>query len=278
MQVYLNGQYIDESQASVSIDDRGFLFADGVYEVVHLYGGRPFEWDRHMARLKRSLAGIGFHPPDVEELARVRDRLIELNPSDEASLYIQITRGVQKRHHAPPPAGTLAPTLLMWVRSVDPIPPDTVKEGIRVITVADDRWAKVWIKTIGLLPNVLAKGQAVAAGCDDAVFVRDGMVMEATSANIFRVKQGIVYTAPVTNYILPGITRAVVIELAREAGYQVVEEPFGVAQLYDADEVFLTGTLTEVLPVTVVDNHRIGAQSGPVARDLLQRLKILALG
>lgn len=278
VQVYLNGQYVDDRDAWVSIDDRGFLFGDGVYEVVHIYQQRPFEWERHMARLERSLIGIGMHMVNAEELAAVRDRLLRGTESPEAALYIQITRGTQKRSHAPPAPGTIEPTVLMWVRPVDPIPSDTVRQGVRMITVPDDRWAKVWIKTIGLLPNVLAKGRALERGAFDAIFVRDGMVTEATSANVFRVKDGVLFTAPVTNYILPGVTRAVVIELARLHGYPVVEEPFSVDALYEADEVFLTGTLTEVLPVTEIDGHSIGAEAGPIALRLLELLHERARG
>ncbi len=272
MQVYLNGTYVDESQAFVSIDDRGFLFADGVYEVVHIYSGRPFEWDRHMERLRRSLQAVGIGGVSMEELRQVRDQLIGENPAEEAALYLQITRGVQKRAHTPPAPGVLAPTVLMWVRAVDPIPRDVVEKGVSLITVADDRWAKVWVKTIGLLPNVLAKGKAAEAGVYDALFVRDGMVMEATSANVFRVADGIIQTAPVTNYILPGITRIAVIELARKKGYQVVEEPFTLDDLYQSQEVFLSGTLTEVLPVAAVDGRTISSGAGPVALDLLRLL------
>jgi D-alanine transaminase len=274
VQVYLNGQYMEETQATVSIDDRGFLFADGVYEVVHIYRGRPFEWERHLARLHRSLAGINLTGVSDQELTQARDHLMSGVTAEEAALYIQVTRGTQRRSHAPPPAGTIAPTVLMWVRPVDPIRPELVQSGVAVITTADDRWAKVWIKTIGLLPNVLAKGKAMEAGAFDAVFVRDGMVTEATSANVFRVSDGVIQTAPVTNYILPGITREVVIELARGAGMTVIEQPFSADALYGADELFLTGTLTEVLPITRVDGRPVGSGSvGPVARELLHLLR-----
>ncbi len=272
MQVYLNGQYVEEDQARISIDDRGFLFADGVYEVVHLYGGRTFEWERHLARLERSLQGIGLGGVDVEGLGSVRDRLRAEFPEGEAALYIQITRGTQRRTHAPPAPGTIEPTVLVWIRPVTPIFPEMVERGVPVVTVPDDRWAKVWIKTIGLLPNVLAKGKAIEAGAFEALFVRDGMVTEATSANVFRVKNQVVQTAPVTNYILPGITRQVVLELAREAGYTVVEEPFSADELKTSDELFLTGTLTEVLPITRVDDHVLSEKSGPIARQLLSLL------
>lgn len=273
MTVYLNGQFLEDNQALVSIDDRGFLFADGVYEVVHLYRGRPFEWDRHLARLKRSLAAVHIVGVSEDLLVDVRDRLIRENPAPESALYIQVTRGVQKRNHAPPAPGAVSPTLLMWVRPVEPISQDVIGRGVPVITAPDDRWAKVWIKTIGLLPNILAKRQALEEGVFDAVFVRDGMVMEATSANIFRVSGGVIQTAPVTNYILPGITRDVVIELARNAGYVVSELPFTIDELYHADEVFLTGTTTEVLPVTEVDGRPISSGAGPVALQLLELLR-----
>lgn len=272
MQVYLNGQYMEEGQAQISIDDRGFLFADGVYEVVHLYGGRTFEWERHLARLKRSLLGIGIGGVDVDGLRSVRDRLMAEFPEGEAALYIQITRGTQRRTHAPPAPGTIEPTVLVWVRPVTPIQPEMVERGVPVVTVPDDRWAKVWIKTIGLLPNVLAKGKAIDAGAFEALFVRDGMVTEATAANVFRVKSQVVQTAPVTNYILPGVTRQVVLELAREAGYAVVEEPFSADELMTSDELFLTGTLTEVLPITRVDGQVLSEKSGPIARHLLSLL------
>ncbi len=272
MLVYLNGDFVDESQAWISIDDRGFLFADGVYEVVHVYGGRAFEWGRHLQRLHKSLAGVGISGVDDEALMQARDRLMQQWPTGEAALYIQITRGVQKRSHAPPAPGVLAPTVLMWVRPVEPIASALVQQGVSVITVPDDRWAKVWIKTVGLLPNVLAKGKAQALGAYDAIFVRDGMVMEATSANVFAVFDGILATAPVTNYILPGITRQIVIELARANGYVVREEPFTVDELYQAQEVFLSGTLTEVLPVREVDGQRIRQGSGPVALAMLKLL------
>lgn len=276
--VYLNGRFVGDDQAMVSIDDRGFLFADGVYEVVHIYEGYAFAWDRHMARLTRSLAAVNIVGVESGELAPIRDRLIADHPAPESALYVQITRGVQRRNHAPPEPGTVPPTVLMWVRPISGVDPGLVSHGASLITVPDDRWGKVWIKTVGLLPNVLARGQAVAAGAYDAVFVRDGMVTEATAANIFRISRTRVQTAPVTNYILPGITRAVILEIARDAGYQILEEPFTLDELYGSDELFLTGTNTEVLPVTTVDGRRIGSGApGPIAMDLLDRFRLTVL-
>ncbi|MCL5971667.1 MAG: aminotransferase class IV [Firmicutes bacterium] len=274
MQVYLNGKFVPESQAMVSIDDRGFLFADGVYEVIHVYRQKLFEWDLHLARLGRSLAAIQLPAVDGSELSRVAQQLIgELGPEQsEASLYIEVTRGTHRRSHGFPPPGSTPPTVLMWVRPVNPIPEETVDHGISMITVPDDRWAQVWIKTIGLLPNVLAKEKAHQKGAFDAIFVRDGMVTEATSANIFMAKDGVLYTAPATNYILPGITRHVVLELAQARNITVNLTPFSVDQLVMADEAFLTGTLTEVLPIASIDGYPLKSPSGPLARQLLQDL------
>lgn len=272
MMVYLNGQLVEETEAVVSIDDRGFLFADGVYEVVHVYGKNMFAWDLHLTRLERSLAALEIEGVDVGELRGAAEDLVARAETAEAALYIQITRGVHRRQYAPPAPGTVAPTVLMWVRPVSPLPAEDVTGGVAVITVPDDRWAKVWIKTTGLLPNVLAKAKAQREGCFEAVFVRDGMVTEATSANIFLVKNGVLRTAPETNYILPGVTRHVVLEMAAAAGMAVQLVPFSVDDMLGADEVFLTGTMTEVLPVTRIDGHPVGREAGPVARLLLAKL------
>lgn len=272
MMVYLNGELIDEQDAHISFDDRGFLFADGVYEVIHIYARHFFEWDRHMARLRRSIAGIDL--PDIDRTAVTKgaEALLEQFNGEEGVLYLEITRGVQPRTHSFP-SRDVPPTILMWIRPHQSFSDRMIGDGVSVITVPDDRWAKVWIKTIGLLPNVLAKEKAHKMGVFDAVFVRDGMVTEATSANILIVRQGVLQTAPVTNYILPGITREVVLEIARDQGIPTLLEPFSVEDMYAADEVFLTGTTTEVLPVTRVDGHMIGKEAGPMAVFLLRELR-----
>lgn len=273
MKVYLNGAFVEESSAVISIDDRAFLFADGVYEVVHVYHGRYFLLDEHLARLQRSLDGIGIQGVSPDDLREPMATLLGQFEGDEGALYVQISRGTQRRSHAPPAPGTITPTVLMWVRPVDPIPHRTIEDGVSLITVADDRWAKVWIKTVGLLPNVLAKGKAQEASAFDAIFVRDGMVTESTSANLFRVQDGVLETAPVTNYILPGITRDLVLKLAAELKIPVRLLPFTPEQLKTSDEAFLTGTLTEVLPVTQVDGVRISDTIGPLTQRLLEGLQ-----
>ncbi|MCL8206855.1 MAG: aminotransferase class IV [Actinomycetia bacterium] len=279
MIVYLNGEYVDESEAKVSIDDRGFLFADGVYEVAHVYGGTLFEWRRHRDRLRHSLEVVRIRGVDLDELDRAADTLLEhfraemarRNEPADGSLYVEVTRGAHPRAHLFPDP-PVRPTVVMWIRPVEPIPAELVERGVKVITVPDDRWSKVWIKTVGLLSNVLAKQYAHDRGAFEAIYVRDGIVTECTSANLFIVQQGTLRTAPVSNYILPGVTREVVLEIAQEEGLPVNLTPFGVDEVYTADEVFLTGTLTEVLPITQVDDVRIGTRAGPVALRLRRLL------
>ncbi len=264
---------MDEQDVRISFDDRGFLFADGVYEVVHLYGGRFFEWQRHMVRLARSLKGVALESGvDFEELTRSADILRQEFGESDGALYIEVTRGAYPRSHAFPPQGT-APSILMWLRPAARTDENVVSRGISVITVPDVRWAKVWIKTIGLLPNVMAKQEALNRGAFDAVFVRDGMVTEATSANVFAVQNNTLMTAPVTNYILPGITREVLLELADSLDIPVRLEPFTPEEMNGADEVFLSGTTTEVLPVTKIDGKVLSAQWGPVTEKLYRALR-----
>jgi D-alanine transaminase len=269
VRVYLNGEWLDEATARLSFDDRGFLFGDAVYEVIHLYDGAPFLADRHLDRLHRSQEGIYLEPVARAELETVvRELAQDVRGVADASLYIQISRGVSPRNHAMP-SPPVPPTVLAWVRAVHAPSPQDIARGIAAILVPDDRWAKCWIKTVNLLPNVLAKEKARRAGAQDALFVRDGMVIEATSANLFVVQHGVLKTAPVTNYILPGITRQVVLELAQELGIPVTLEPFPEEVLMAADEVFLSGTTSEILPVTQINGRRLREGMGPVAHRLL---------
>jgi D-alanine transaminase len=256
VRAYFNGEILGSDQVRISMDDRGFLFGDALYEVVHAYHGNLFAWDLHIERLQEGLAALRYPPVRLEVLKAAALTLLREESAAEASVYMQISRGVQPRSHLFP-AETTPPTVLLWVRPILPIAKEVVAEGVKVVTAADDRWAKVWIKTVGLLPNVMAKQMAHDRGAFDAVFVRDGMVTESTSANVFIVQDGQLRTAPLNNYILPGVTRHVVLELAQELGLEVNLRPFTVAEMMGADEVFLTGTLTEVLPVREIDGVRV---------------------
>ena len=273
MRVFLNDRFVEETEAAISFDDRGFLFGDAVYEVIHLYQGVPYRLGPHLERLERSLVGAMMEPVDMSLITRVIEDLAgrEGRGDPDAIIYIEITRGAAPRNHMFP-GPDVRPTILLWCRSAPPPAEDRVEKGISVITVSDDRWAKCWIKTVNLLPNVMARERARRAGADDALFVRDGMVLESTASNLFIVTDGVLMTAPVTNYILPGITRATVLELAPRVGVPTKEEPFTVEQLMAADEVFLSGTTSEVLPVTTVDGRKLRAGRGPVAKKLKEAL------
>jgi D-alanine transaminase len=275
VRVYLNGQWVSESEARISMDDRGFLFGDGVYEVLHVYSGQAFRVADHLDRLERSMKAIYLDGPPRSELeSLVAELARDARDWQDATLYIQVSRGAHPRNHViPVPA--IPPTVLAWVRPIPTPDPVAVAQGITAVTVPDDRWAKCWIKTVNLLPNILAKEKARRAGAHEAIFVRDGMAIEGTSANLFVVRGGSLETAPVTNYILPGVTRQVVLELAAELGIPVRMEPCPVEELYTADEIFLTGTTTEILPVVTVDGRPVSDGAGPVTARLMAAYQAL---
>jgi len=249
MIVYLNGQYIPRQRASIDVDDRGFLFADGVYEVIHSYEGHLFQMDAHLQRMERGLRSLRIAIDDMQAMQEVAERLIVENglTSGEATVYVQITRGSAPRTHSFPPAGT-PPTVYAAAKKYLP-QRDQAKEGIAAILVPDLRWARCDIKSVALLPNVLARQRAIEAGVADAVFVRDGVALEGTSSNFFGVFNGEGVTAPKTNYILPGITRNVVIGLCADIGMPVHETPILEHQLGEAEELFLTSTILEIRPI-----------------------------
>lgn len=268
--VYLNGEYIPKDEAKISVDDRGFLFADGVYEVTPFYEGVPFYLDRHMARLRRGLAWMRIDY-DVDQLDEIHRQLLIRNGVDGAEtsiVYLQITRGVAPRSH-PFPTTPVPPTVYCFAKAWQRPSAEDFERGFRAVTIPDRRWARVDIKTIALLPNVLAYQAAVDAGVTDAIQVRDGVALEGAHNNLFGVFDGTVVTHPATNVILPGITRGVVLELARENGMPVDERPILVEELADADELFFTGTTSEVRPTTQVDGRPVGdGRVGPVTRAL----------
>lgn len=276
MIVYLNGQYIPRQQASIDVDDRGFLFADGVYEVIHSYEGHLFQMDAHLQRMEHGLRSLRIAVDDVQAMREVAERLIVENglTSGEATVYIQITRGSAPRTHAFPPSDT-PPTIYAAVTPCTP-QRDQAEEGIAVILVPDPRWARCDIKSVALLPNVLARQRAIEAGVADAVFVRDGVAIEGTSSNFFGVFNGEVFTAPKTNYILPGITREVVVGLCADIGVPVHEAPILEHQLGEAEELFLTSTISEIRPIVRLNDHPVGTGApGPVTRRIQRAFRDL---
>lgn len=271
--MYLNGEYVPKEAAVVPVEDRAFLFGDGVYEVVRVYNSRPFLLERHLQRLLRSAAKIDIAlnqlPLAIEQMGEVVDALVKRNRIVEGTVYIQVTRGSAKRTHAFPVG--CRPTVLAMTYSIGAQPKEQWMTGVSCITSPDDRWSRCDIKSVNLLPNVLAKQKAVEQGCYEAIFVRDGFLMEGSSSNFFVVCDGTVVTPPLTNYILPGITRGLVIELCGNAGIHVVEAPIHCSELErgKVQEAFLTGTTTEVMPVVSIDGRPVGdGKPGPVTRTL----------
>jgi D-alanine transaminase len=268
--VYLNGEYLPEDEARVSVNDRGFMLADGVYEVTPVYGGKLFLYDRHQTRLERGLRDVRIDY-DRSGLAEVHDRLIAANglsDADTAMVYLQVTRGVAPRTH-PFPDPPVPPTVYAFAKAWQRPSREQWEKGIRTITAPDNRWLRVDIKTIQLLPNALAMQAAADAHAQNAIFIRDGVVTEGGHANLFAVLDGTLTTHPANHLILHGITRALVLELAQTLGLSVQERPFTDEELFAADEVFLTGTTAEISPVVAVDGSPVGnGRVGAMTRQL----------
>ena len=273
---WLNGEYLPRDRAMVPVDDRGFVFGDGVYEVLRSTAGRLFEPARHLARLGESLAAIRIAheratPTRILEVVR---ELLERNglAAADATAYVQVTRGVAPRRHAFPEAGT-APTVFVSVAPFSPRVRECT-EGVAAITHPDVRWGRCDIKSINLLANVLANEAAHARGAYEAVLVRDdGTVTEATHSSVFGVVDDQLRTHPLGERVLPGVTRARVIELARELGLPLRERPLQLAEVARASELFLTGTTTDVMPIVTLDERPVGVgRPGRMSRMLYEAL------
>jgi D-alanine transaminase len=269
-----NGKEISESsRAIVDVEDRGFNFGDGIYEVFRVYNGKLFEPKLHWERLMRSAAGIRITLPyTVEEFAAGIEKLMEADQLKEGIVYLQVTRGAAPRAHGFPQP-PVRPTVVAFTKEV--VRPETaMREGISVITHPDIRWLRCDIKSLNLLPNVLAKQAASDAGAAEAILHRDGVVTEGNSSNIAIVKDGLLFTHPADNLILHGVTRAVALRLAAALGIPLREEAFSVEGLYEADEAILLGTTIEVMPIVSVDGKAIGdGTPGPVTRRLQEEFE-----
>jgi D-alanine transaminase len=269
MIVYLNGEYLPREEARISPEDRGFLFADAIYEVARFYRGRPYRLAGHMQRMRDGLDAVriaadpGFYP-------EVAARLLEENglAQSDAIVYAQVSRGAAPRTHAFP--ASVVPTVFAFARPSDPEPPP---EGGRAILIPDERWGRCNIKTVMLLPNVLAAQTAREAGAMDAILTRDGIAWEGTKANLFCLSGGILRTAPNGPRILPGVTRAAAIEAARRLGVSVEERPISIEELLASEEAFFASTTLWTYPVVQVDGKRIGdGKPGEIARRLKEEL------
>lgn len=266
--VYLNGRFLPYEQAAIPVEDRAFLFADGIYEVIRVYQGRPFRMAEHLQRLRRSAREIRLPEPDCAELQQVCEKLLSLNNLSEATIYIEISRGAYAPRSHGFPKGPVHPNTLVIARAFQPHPQLNLA-GVKAVTVPDQRWARCDIKSVSLLPNILAKQKAVEAGAYEAIFVRDGIAIEGSSSNVMAVMDGVIRTYPLCNYILGGVTRDAVLELAREMGYPVQEEGIPVDALDRCSEVWVTSTTSEVMPIVEIDGRPVGdGRPGPVASAL----------
>jgi len=277
---YVNGRYVPLGEASVHIEDRGFQFADGVYEVCEVRGGYIVDGVRHLARLRRSLHELQMQEPmDERALDVVIRETVRRNRVHDGLVYIQVTRGVARRDFLFP-GDDVAPTLVVIARAVDPAKAEApAMDGVGVVTVEETRWARVDIKTTGLLPNVLAKETARAAKAKEAWFVdRDGNVTEGASSNAWIVTaDGVLVTRPADFGILRGITRTTLFDVAREEGLRIEERPFTVAEAKAAHEAFLTSATTIVMPIVRIDGKPVGdGKPGPLARKLRQHFHTVA--
>ncbi len=271
MTVYFNGNYIEQAEVSVSLSDRGFLLGDGVYEVMRTYNGKLFRLEDHLKRLKKSLVEIKINITNQINYESIIKKLIRLNNAgkSEISAYIQITRGAasSRTHRFPQPA--VNPTTFISITKLNDTDGRNVT-GVKVITTEDIRWSRCDIKSISLLANVLANQKAYEAGAYDALWVRNGQILEGSHTSFFGVKNGTIFTAPLSNFILDSVTRKVVLELCKNTDIPVMNETIYAESIEQYDEFFVAGTTTEIKPVIMIDNKKIGKGAvGSVTAKLL---------
>lgn len=266
--VFLNGEFLAAEQAKVSVFDRGFLLGDGVYEVIPVYAGKCFQLSGHLIRLQASLDGVRMkNPLSIKEWQTMIEKLVERNGGGEQSVYLQVTRGVAPRDHIFPEG--IHPTSFAMSNPLQSLPEKYKTEGIAAITLPDIRWQNCNIKAITLLPNSLLKQQAQDAGAQEALLIRDGYLTEGAASNAYAVIEGTIYTAPKDEKVLPGITREVVLELAANNDIPVIEQAVSEEQLKQAQEVWVSSSTKEVLPVTTLDGEAVGeGVPGPVWKQI----------
>jgi D-alanine transaminase len=266
MSAYLNGQFLPLAEAKVPVLDRGFVFGDGVYEMVPVYSKKPFRLDAHLRRLQASLDGIRLANP--HGMAEWRERilqLIELQDFTDQSVYIQVTRGVAPRDHAFPEG--VAPTVFMFAQPLVTASDAQKAAGVCAVTAVDNRWLRCDIKAISLLANILLRQQAVDAGCAETVMLRDGLLTEGAASNIFVVKDGVLLAPPPSNLMLTGITYDVVLELAAANGIPHAVRAITEAEVRAADELWMTSSTREIMAIVKLDGAPVGAGvPGPLAQ------------
>jgi len=280
--VYINGQYKPVEEATISVMDRGFLFGDGVYEVVPVFGNKLLRLDEHLQRLQNSLDRISLpNPHDKEQWCQIFSSLLEQNPGDDRAVYLQISRGAYpvRNLNIQGDPDQYPPTIFAMVLHVTPPDIEVVSAGISVITVEDFRWKACDIKSTSLLASVMLKQQAISAEVEDAILVKDGYITEGTASNIFLVKDNVLITPPTGEQLLPGITRDLVIEIAENNSILVEQREIEEAELYTADEIWMTSSTREIAPVINLNGKAVSAGvAGPMWKrvmDLYQQYKTL---
>ena len=274
--IYLNGDYLPLNEAKVSVLDRGFIFGDGVYEVIPVYAGKPLRFEHHMQRLQNSLNAIRIENPlAINEWSEIFNKLISDTDSNystmqDQSIYLHITRGVAQRDHSFPQS-TQA-TVFVMNNILHPVNPELLKTGVAAVTLDDIRWKYCDIKAIALLPNILLRQQAVDAGATEAILIRDGKMTEGAASNVFIVSDGIIKTPPKNKNLLPGITRDLVVEIAMENNMPIEEVTITEKEFLNAEEIWLTSSTKEILPVTTINQQSVNTgKPGPVWQDMHQK-------
>ncbi|MGD8558795.1 MAG: D-amino-acid transaminase [Gammaproteobacteria bacterium] len=268
--VYLNGEFLPDNAACVSVLDRGFIFGDGVYEVIPAYQGNLFRLNEHLARLQNSLDAIRIKNPYTnDQWQNMLAELVTKNGGGDLSVYLQVTRGSAQRDHALP--ANVEPTVFAMANPLQPPKPQDLQNGIKAITTVDDRWLNCHIKAISLLPNVLLRQKAIDAGATEAILLRNGEATEGAASNLFIVENNVLITPPNGPCLLPGITRDVILELAQKAHISCKEAPISEQQLREADEIWITSSTKEIMPVTSLDNEPVGnGKPGPLWHQVVE--------
>ena len=270
MTIYLNGQYMPIEEARIPVLDRGFIFGDGVYEVIPVYSRKAFRLGEHLQRLQHSLDGIRLtNPHSNAEWAAIINELVARNAAEDQYLYLHITRGVAKRDHAFPNP-PVKPTVFMMSNPLLTPPTELLQSGVACVSAPDNRWLRCDIKAIALLPNVLLRQMAIDAGCAETILIRDNAFMtEGAASNIFVVKDGKLLAPPKDNLMLPGITYDVILEIAAANGIPYEVRKVAAAEVFSADELLLTSSTKEVLPITRLDGNPVGTgKPGPMFASL----------
>lgn len=277
MQIYFNGRFMPRREATLDLEERAANFADGVYEVVRYFNGQPFQMQAHLDRLRDSCAAIDLPWTDaVARLDAASDELVHCNNLANATVYWQVSRGVAPRKHAY--AADMTPTVYALASPAPALAPDAQVKAVKVLTQPDTRWTECWIKSLMLLPNVLAKTAAVRAGCDEAVFVRDGHITEGTSTSVMVVRDGVLWSHPLDGRVLPSVTLRWIKDAATRLGIPLHDAAYPLAELPGAQEMMILGTTTLVAAVIGIDGVTVGdASAGPITTRLHAMLRDASL-